>query len=81
MAKFFAYLVIILVILSNEVFHTDGRKLVARENSSNVVEAKHVPNPKELGKNRFRLDDEGYMDSYRPTRPGNSPGIGHSKHD
>ncbi|KAL7141365.1 hypothetical protein ABFS83_08G048000 [Erythranthe nasuta] len=81
-AKVFACLVFIFAILSNQVFHIEGRNLVVRENASNAgARGENIKNPnKEMGSHRFRFD-EGYMDSYRPTTPGHSPGIGHSKHD
>ncbi|GFP96932.1 hypothetical protein PHJA_001837300 [Phtheirospermum japonicum] len=74
MAKAFACLVFILVILSNLVFHSQGRNL----NGGGAKYGKNVPiNPNELGQHRVRLDEE-YPDAFRPTSPGHSPGIGHS---
>ncbi|KAL3646260.1 hypothetical protein CASFOL_011440 [Castilleja foliolosa] len=74
MAKMFACLVFILVILANDVFQTQGRDLKDREakNGRNVQ-----INPNELGQHRVRLGEE-YPNVFRPTIPGPSPGIGHS---
>ncbi|PIN18237.1 hypothetical protein CDL12_03515 [Handroanthus impetiginosus] len=81
MAKSFACLVFILVILSNDEFHTQGRNLIVNKSLDHGKEARHgnVPNPKvSSSEKRMRLRlEEGYTDSYRPTTPGHSPGIGH----
>lgn len=86
MAKSLLCLVFILAIISNRVFNTEGRHLIVATSSDNpkVKYESSVPNPKHSEK-KFRRqldddDDDGHMDSYRPTTPGHSPGIGHSKH-
>lgn len=79
--------ILLIVILSNQVFHTQGRRNLVVGKSFNNAEARRYgnvaasPNHEDLGRHRFRVEDEGYVDSYRPTTPGHSPGIGHSKHD
>lgn len=82
MAKFFTCLFFLLFIASNEVFLTEGRlsKFV------NIPDAKETtPDPSSIVSNArvqkhgFRFT-EGSVDSFRPTTPGHSPGIGHSEH-
>lgn len=77
----FVVAMILIVILSNQVLHTQARVLAA----DNAVAASNgsvrSPSYKDIGKNKFSVEDDGYMDTYRPTTPGHSPGIGHSKHD
>ncbi|KAL2248532.1 UNVERIFIED_CONTAM: Precursor of CEP3 [Sesamum indicum] len=81
MAKALACLIFLLVILSN---HAQGRHLTAGK-STNVAKTSYgnvvSSSPTDIGsRRRYRLE-EGYVDSFRPTTPGHSPGIGHSKHD
>ncbi|GER30863.1 hypothetical protein STAS_06822 [Striga asiatica] len=82
MAKSLACLFFALVILSINVFHIEARNLkVARySNSGQVKHLKSFPSPDELRGHRIRLDEE-YPNTFRPTNPGPSPGIGHSKLD
>ncbi|PIN11329.1 hypothetical protein CDL12_16072 [Handroanthus impetiginosus] len=77
MAKSFACLTLfVLLILSNQVFHAKGRRnLVARRSLKD--EKVSYDN---VGSRRFRLF-ENNVDSFRPTTPSHSPGMGHSKHD
>lgn len=75
--------VILIVVLSNQVLHSQARVLLVANNAEARSHGS-VGSPAykdDVGKQRLRVDDEGYMDSYRPTTPGHSPGIGHSKHD
>lgn len=75
--------VILIVVLSNQVLHSQARVLLVANNAE-VRSHESVRSPAykdDVGKQKFKVDDEGYMDSYRPTTPGHSPGIGHSKHD
>ncbi|KAK4347868.1 hypothetical protein RND71_034207 [Anisodus tanguticus] len=45
------------------------------------IEEKITASPKKMaGRHGFRLM-EGSVDSFHPSTPGHSPGIGHSKHD
>ncbi|KAJ8544877.1 hypothetical protein K7X08_017460 [Anisodus acutangulus] len=45
------------------------------------IEEKITARPKKMaGRRGFRLM-EGSVDSFHPSTPGHSPGIGHSKHD
>ncbi|KAL0450322.1 UNVERIFIED_CONTAM: hypothetical protein Slati_1588600 [Sesamum latifolium] len=89
MAKSFVCLVfvVVIMIMSNQVFTTEGRRLVAAARTPDIAHVKYesVRNPKHSENERQKLreldDDDGHMDSYRPTTPGHSPGIGHSKHD
>lgn len=84
MAKFFTCMFFLLVIVSNESFLTEGRmfKFV------NIPDAKvTIPEPNSIVSNpRVQLLQkhgfnftEGSVDSFRPTTPGHSPGIGHSE--
>ncbi|KAL0350642.1 UNVERIFIED_CONTAM: hypothetical protein Sradi_4213400 [Sesamum radiatum] len=80
--------VVVVLILSNHVFSTEGRGLIAAARTPDIANVKYesVGNPKHWEKERQKKpreveDDDGHMDSYRPTTPGHSPGIGHSKHD
>lgn len=81
-----AYFVIAMLclLLSNQVRRSEARVLVADDvkGSSSSYEGVRSPSydmEKEVlpGDN----DGSGSVDSYRPTNPGHSPGIGHSKHD
>lgn len=83
MAKSFACLIFILFILSNQVFYIEGRfvsKGMNLKDGSSSNGNINVVNLKQRGLRRLD-QDEGDEDSFRPTAPGNSPGIGHSKHD
>lgn len=82
MAKSIACLIFVLFILSNQVFQIEGRFVSRGLNLKDGItnNGNHVVNPKQRGLRRFKLDG-GHEDSFRPTSPGNSPGIGHeSKH-
>ncbi|CAI9777488.1 unnamed protein product [Fraxinus pennsylvanica] len=76
----------ILLIASNQVLGTQGRNLmVIRKSLKGTKET--LPNTADnnfknpmLQRQGFRFL-QGYVDSFKPTTPGHSPGIGHSKHD
>ncbi|CAA0840939.1 Unknown protein [Striga hermonthica] len=81
MAKTLACLFFALVILSINVFHIEAQNLKEGRNSNSgqVKYVKTFPSPDEyLRGHRVRLDEE-YPNAFRPTNPGPSPGIGHSK--
>lgn len=78
-----------LLIFSNLLFFSQGRNLAASTQNVNLVNdvkvtlgAKIEENIMKMmgGRRGFRLM-EGSVDSYHPSTPGHSPGIGHSKHD
>ncbi|KAH6788262.1 transmembrane protein [Perilla frutescens var. hirtella] len=77
----FVVLINLIVFSSNQVLRSEARVLAGENVESTSHRSVESPSYKDLGKQRFNVDDDGYMDSYRPTTPGRSPGIGHSKHD
>lgn len=92
--KTFSCLLILILALSNQVLCTQGRNLSETKilecstHCSDPVpkivtlqEAKkNVIGEVLTGRPQFRFI-EGEVDSFRPTNPGRSPGIGHSKHN
>ncbi|KAL2522776.1 Uncharacterized protein Fot_26699 [Forsythia ovata] len=78
MAKFFTCLFLLVVIVSNEVFLTEGRRSkffnIPDEKETTAEPSSIVSNPRVqlLQKHGFRFT-EGSMDSFRPTTPGHSP--------
>ncbi|KAL7193225.1 hypothetical protein ACSBR2_024939 [Camellia fascicularis] len=71
----------------------EGRNLELRKNlkcakclNPNVKmsvkdKSNEVTSPSQLQPSGFRTMDQGNVDSFRPTTPGHSPGVGHSDHD
>lgn len=84
MAKSFAPLIMFtLFLLTSQVFLTQGRNLVAKSKMDDMTLSNGIvssSSPTKVEIHRYMLD-EGYTDAFRPTNPGHSPGIGHSKHD
>ncbi|GAA0166375.1 hypothetical protein LIER_21539 [Lithospermum erythrorhizon] len=73
------------LIVSNIVFCTKGRKLKAKRSlKHHHGGVQTLPATKNIGselENSKVVVMDGNIDSFRPTNPGHSPGIGHSKHD
>lgn len=77
-----AYFVItICLLLSNQVLRSKARVLVADNVKGSSYKGVQNPSYEDMAKDVLPVDDDGSLDSYRPTTPGHSPGIGHSKHD
>ncbi|KAG6397314.1 hypothetical protein SASPL_143480 [Salvia splendens] len=71
----FVVAMFLIVLLSNQVLGSQARVLAPEGKSNESVQS---PSQRD---SRVTVDDEGYADTFRPTTPGRSPGIGHSKHD
>lgn len=81
MAKVFLCLIFLLVIVPNEVFCIRGGKALKCANLITCgAKVTRGASPTKLQRPAFRFD-EVYVNSFRPTTPGHSPSIGHSKHD
>ncbi|GAA0174656.1 hypothetical protein LIER_41763 [Lithospermum erythrorhizon] len=87
-SKIFITLFFLVLILPNVVFGFEGRRLAIKRRSLNIhIDAKVTyastegGSPSELIEKPEGNATKGHLDSFRPTKPGHSPGIGHSKHD
>lgn len=92
-------LLFLVLILSSEVLHGEGRKLgrgktlkcdkclnvAVKISEVNVVQKNNVASRSQM-QNKLTAEgvktmEDGFVDAFRPTTPGHSPGVGHSKHD
>lgn len=86
MAKVFTCLLFILIIVPNEVFcirggnFSGGKRLKCANFVSCGAKQATRASPTKLQRPEFRFI-EVHVDYFRPTIPGHSPSIGHSKHD
>nr|GLL26477.1 hypothetical protein MIMGU_mgv1a018810mg [Ipomoea trifida] len=82
------FLLFLIMILSNHLVFIEARKMAApprgrsrlRRRFQNHLAVGHAGEERAKGSPRRRYM-EGAVDSFRPTAPGHSPGIGHSIHD
>jgi hypothetical protein len=81
MANFTHCLIFVLLLLSCELLSIEGRSLRKSIGSPKVafietMTRNVVLSPRQLPNSRRDL--EGYVEAFRPTTPGHSPGVGHS---
>lgn len=79
------------MVVSHEVLHMEARKLkcvkclsldVEESNNINTREAREiVASPSISHEDHGMQTMEVYVDAFRPTTPGHSPGVGHSIHN
>ncbi|CAN4090597.1 unnamed protein product [Withania somnifera] len=88
MANFCGSVLIMLLVFSNLFLFSQGRNMASTQNVNVVSDTKVTLGAEveekitkmTVGRRGFRLM-EGSVDSFHPSTPGHSPGIGHSKHD
>ncbi|PIA46381.1 hypothetical protein AQUCO_01500130v1 [Aquilegia coerulea] len=77
---------LLVLVLSHEMIHTEGRHLKIKKrtacvkcSSSNTVRGKKESDGQKTSDVHHKITPmAGFVEAFRPTTPGHSPGIGHS---
>ncbi|GMP28042.1 hypothetical protein CsSME_00003755 [Camellia sinensis var. sinensis] len=75
---------LLVLILCNEVVSVDGRRHLKRSNEAKKNSLKARAGGSERLRNGEKVVGTSkveYVDDFRPTTPGHSPGVGHSVHN